>query len=202
VAEASSMGVTGWERALFGRAVLRLAVASVLRRRAGRIGKRDGRRRRTVGVVGNAGGQRGGTRGQRGGTGGQRGGTGGQRGGRNRAGRTTVGEAGDIWTRNDEPVKSLIIDVRPLNSVVHSGEAGEIAGGWLVGASIQNIDLTTVRGHHIESKEQELKIGYIHATWVVLRLPRGMKGNDLIANQLWVRKERQFCQAEVLMHWN
>ena len=54
----------------------------------------------------------------------------------------------------------------------------------------------------IESEGYELRIEYVQAAWVVLGLTNGMKGNDLIANQLWSKQKRQFCRAEALMQRN
>ena len=72
---------------------------------------------------------------------GTRGGNGG--GGRSgrRVGRTSVGEADNLGTRNNESIKALGPDVGPLESVVHSREAGELFGGWFVGASVLHVDL-------------------------------------------------------------
>ena len=182
------MGVTARERAL----LLSPTGASGVRRSARRIGRGDGRRR-SEGVGGNAGGRRGRRR-----TEGIGRNAGGQRGRRNRVGRTAVGEADEVGTRNSKSSKITGIDVRPLDSVVHPGEACEIIGGWLIGAPILYIDLTT--GKLIELKRYELKMEYVHATRVILGLPSRMKGNELIANQLG--KERQFCQVEALMQRN
>ena len=57
-------------------------------------------------------------------------------------GGAIIGEADNIGTSNNESVEVVGIDVRPLESVVHSGETGEIAGGWLISASILHVDLT------------------------------------------------------------
>lgn len=177
--EASSMDAPGaGERTLFGRVPPGPARASGLRRSAHRIGRRDGRRR-AEGVVNIAGGNRG--------------------GGRSRVGRGIVGEADDIGTSNNESIEIIVVDVRPLESVIHSGEAGEIARGWLISASILHVDLTMGESPLSHRMECELKAGYIHAARVVLGVVDGMKGNDLIANQLWARKKRQFRQVEVLM---
>jgi len=70
--------------------------------RSGRGGRtRDGRIR-VVGVGGNAGGGRG-----------------------SRVGRAVISEADDLGTRNDESIEGVGIDIRPLEPVVHPGEAGE-----------------------------------------------------------------------------
>jgi len=92
-----------------------------VRRSARRLGTRDGRR--AVGGRGNAGGNR--------------------RGGRSgrRVGRASVGEADNLGTSNNESVKGIGPDVGPLVSVVHSREAGELAGGWFLGASVLHVDL-------------------------------------------------------------
>ena len=69
---------------------------------------------------------------------------GGNSGGRrSRVGRTIIGEAHNFGTSNNERIEIVDIDVRPLKSVVHSGEGGEIAGGRLVGASVPQINLAT-----------------------------------------------------------
>ena len=80
---------------------------------------------RAVGVRGNAGG----------------GNRGGGRSGR-RVGRVSAGEADNLGTSNNESIKGIGPDVGPLESVVHSREAGELVGGWLVGASALHVDLT------------------------------------------------------------
>ena len=120
--EASSVDVTGSERTLFGCVPLRPAGdrATGFLRAARGVGAR-GSGGRTVGVAGNAGGNL----------------------RRGRVGRSIIGEADDIWTSNNESVERIRVDVRPLVSVVHSGEAGKIAGGWFVSASVLHIDLTT-----------------------------------------------------------
>ena len=59
-----------------------------------------------------------------------------------RVGRVTAGEADNLGTGNNEPIKGVDPDVGPRESVVHSREAGELAGRWLVGASVHHVDLT------------------------------------------------------------
>jgi len=95
------------------------------------------------------------------------GGNAGGRRGRSRVGSTVIGKADDIGTGDNESVEIVGIDVRPRESVVHSREAGEFACRWLISTSILDVDL--------------------NAAWVVLRLAYGMKGNDLIANQVLPR---------------
>ena len=94
-----------------------------VRRGARGLGTRGGRR--AVGVRWNAGG-------------------GNRRGGRSgrRVGRVTPGEADNLGTGNNESIKGVGPDVGPLESVVHSREASEIAGRWLAGASVYHVDLT------------------------------------------------------------
>jgi len=65
------------------------------------------------------------------------------RGGRrSRAGTVIIGEADDIGTSNNESVEIIVIDIRPTESVVHSWEAGEVAGGWLASATFLQVNLT------------------------------------------------------------
>jgi len=142
---ASSVDVTQGERTLLGRALPgpTASGAAGVCRGARRRGAGDGGRM-AVGAVGNTGGRR-----------------------ESRIGRAVIGKADDIWSGNGESIEIVSVDVRPLVSVVHSGEAGEFAGGWLVGASILNGDLNAAR--------------------VVLRLAYRMKSNDLVANQILPR---------------
>ena len=109
------MDVTGGERALFMG-----ALPSPTGARASGIGGRGGRRR-TVGVVGNTGRNRGGRR--------------------SRIRRTITGKADNFGTSNNESVEIVGINIRPLVSVVHSRQGGEIAGRWFIGPSILHIDL-------------------------------------------------------------
>lgn len=93
--------------------------------------------------------------------------TGRSRGGRRRGrriGGIAIRKADDLGPGNNEPIEIVGIDVGPLVSVIHSGEAGEFTGGWLVGASILNV--------------------YLNAAWVVLGLTDRMESNDFIANQV------------------
>jgi len=102
---------------------------SARRVRAGRSG------RRTVGAGGSA-------------VGGHRGGRGsgrrrrrrGKRGRRTR--RTIISETNNPRSSNNESVERVGPDVGELVIVVHSREAGEIFGGWLVSTSVLHIDLT------------------------------------------------------------
>jgi hypothetical protein len=89
---------------------------------------------------------------------------GGRRESGNRIGRATISKADDFGTSNDESIQGVGPDVGPLESVVHSGEAGEFAGGRLIGASVLHINL--------------------NAAWVILGLSGRVKGHDLIANQV------------------
>jgi hypothetical protein len=118
VFEASSIDVTGGERTLFDRISLSPAGtrAGRFRRRVRGIRAR-GRGRRSAG---NFGGKR----------------------GRRRIGRTIIGEADDIWSSNNKSIEVIGVDVWPIVSFVHSREASEIAGGWLISASILHIHLT------------------------------------------------------------
>jgi len=108
---------------------------------------------------------------RRSGRGGRTGDSGGGRKGRNRSrvGRTVIGKAGNLGASNDEPIEGVGPDVGPLEPVVHPREAGELAGGWLVSASVLHIDL--------------------NAAWVVLGLSGRVKSNNLIANQVLSRGE-------------
>ena len=112
--DASSVDVTSRERTLVGP-LLCPADAGIggVRRSACGV--------RTVGVGRNAG--RGGRRGSR-------------------VGRATISKADDLGTSDDESVEFVGPNVGPVVSVVHSGEAGELAGGWLVSASVLHINLT------------------------------------------------------------
>ena len=116
------MDVTGRDRTLFGRVPLCPAGdrATGFLRSARGVGVRESGGR-TVEVVGNAGGNL----------------------RRGRVGSSIIGEVDDIWTSNNKSVERVHVDVRPLVSVVHSGDAGKIAGGWLVSASVLHINLTT-----------------------------------------------------------
>ena len=60
---------------------------------------------------------------------------------RRRVGRATLSKADDLWTSNDKSIEFVSVNVGPDISVVHSGESGEIVGGWLVGASVLHVDL-------------------------------------------------------------
>jgi len=142
VGDASSVDVTSGDRALVGPLLRRPADGGVggVRRSARGMRTRGGRGR-TAGALRNA------------------------RGG-SRIGRATVGKAGNLWTSNNESIDVVGPDVRPRESVVHSGEGGEFAGGCLISASVLHIDLD--------------------AAWIVLGLDR-VKCNDLIANQVLPR---------------
>ena len=149
-----------------------------VRRGARGLGTSGGRR--AVGVRGNAGG--GNRRGRR---------------SRRRVWRASVGEADNLGTSNNESIKGIDPDVGPLESVVHSGEAGELAGGWLVGASVLHVDLTVKEISLSHRNTNRIQKEHIHAAWVVLGLSGAVKCNDLIANQLCMaRKKRHFCQVE------
>ena len=80
-----------------------------------------------------------GTRGGRGGNG--RGRRNGRRVGRAIVRRAIISEADNLGTSNNESIEGIGPDVGPFESIVHSREAGEIAGGWFVSASILYIDL-------------------------------------------------------------
>jgi hypothetical protein len=126
VLSASSVGVTSGERPLVGPP----------------LGPADsgtgGIRRGTSGIRRSA--RRVGTRGGVGSTPEDE--TGGGRRSGSRVGRATVGEADEFGTSNNESIEGVGPDVGPLEAGVHSREAGEIAGGWLVGASVLHVDLT------------------------------------------------------------
>ena len=115
--DAPSVDVTSGDRALAGPLLRRPADGGVggVRRSARGIRTRDGRGR-TAGALRNA------------------------RGG-SRIGRATVGEADNLWTSNNESIDVVGPDVGPRESVVHSGEGGEFAGGCLISASVLHIDL-------------------------------------------------------------
>jgi len=122
VVDASSAKVTSGDRTLGGPLLRSPADAGAGRDRwSARGGRTRGGGIRTAGVGGNAGGRR--------------------RIG-SRVGRAAVSEADDLGTSNDESIEGVGPDIGPLEPVVHSGEAGEFAGGWLVGASVLHIDLT------------------------------------------------------------
>jgi len=145
MADASSVNVTSGDRLLVGPPCPAETGTGGVRRSACGFGTRDGRR-----TAGNAGGGNGGRSG---------------RGFR----RGIISEADNVGTSNNESIEGIGPDVWPLESVVHSREAGEIAGGWLVGASVHHVDL--------------------NAAWVVLGLSGRVKCNDLIANQVLTRGE-------------
>ena len=108
----------------------------------------------------------------------------GRNGGGGRVRRAIFSEGDNIGTRNSESIEFVGIDVGPLNAIVHSREAGEIAGGRLVSASVLHVDLTMEEislSHWSANRTQK---EYIHATWIVLGISNRVKCNDLIANQL------------------
>ena len=107
---------------------------------------------------------------------------------------TGSGKADDIGTGNDESIDIVVVNVRPLESVVHSGKTGELAGGWLVIASVLNGNLTMKGNSLSERNANWFRKGYIHAAWEVLRLAYIMKSNDFVANQLWAREKRQLSK--------
>ena len=133
---ASSVHVTGAERTLVGPLLRSPADGSA---GGDRWGARGGRTSdgwiRTLRVGGNAGG-------------------GGRTGGR--VGRATFGKTDDLGTSNNESVERVGPDVGPLESVVHSREAGEFVRGWLVSASVLHVNLT-VGGGLRESQKHKLK---------------------------------------------
>ena len=120
--DASSVNVTSGERPLVGPPLGPADTSTGgVRRSARGLGTRD--RRRTVGVGGNAGGARGGS-------------------GRAIVRRSIFSEADNIGTSDNESIDIVGPDVGPFESVVHSREGGELAGGWLIGASVHDVDLT------------------------------------------------------------
>lgn len=119
---ASSAEMTDGERTLFRRAPLgpaSLGTGRIYRTTRG-MGTRGGGRR-IAGVIRDAGGRR-------------------------RVGGAFVGKTDDIRASNNKSTEIVRIDVRPLETVVHSREGGEIACGWFVSASILHVDLTTAEG--------------------------------------------------------
>lgn len=124
--------------------------------------RRSARGVRTVGVGGNTGGWR-------------------KRG--SWVGRATISKANDLGTGNDESVDVIGPDVGPLEPIVHSGEGGELAGGWLISASVLHVNLTRRDLLSHRNTNWSPKI-YIHAAWIVLGLSYGVKSDDLVANQL------------------
>ena len=125
---ASSVDVTEGERTLLGRALPGPAStgAAGVCRSARRIGAGGGGRR-AVRAIGNAGGRG------------------------SRIGRAVIGKADDIWPSNDKSIEIVSVDVRPLVPVVHSGKAGEFAGGWLVSASVLDGNLT-MKGNSLSQR--------------------------------------------------
>lgn len=89
---------------------------------ARRVRARDGGRR-TVSVVGNAGG------------------TGRRGGGRTR--RAIVSGAENTGARESKCIEVVGVDVWPLDSIVHSRQGREFAGGRPVCSSVLHVDLTT-----------------------------------------------------------
>jgi len=145
---ASSVDVTSGDRTLVGPLLLGgPADAGIgrIRRTARGVRTRDGRRG-AAGVEGDAGGRSG-----------------------RRIGRTTVSKADDFWTSNSKSGERISPDVGPLESIIHSGEGGEIAGRWLVSASVLHVNL--------------------NATRIILGLSGRVEGNDLITNQVFPRGE-------------
>jgi len=121
VTEAASVDVTTGDRTLIG---LLLGPAytgagrdcwSARRARARDCG------RRTVGVVGTAGGN------------------GGRSSGRTR--RATVSKADNTGTGGNISAEVIGVDVWPLGSIVHSRKGGELVGGRLVCSSVLHVDL-------------------------------------------------------------
>lgn len=106
--DASSAKVTGGDRTLVGPLLRSPADAGAGRDRWGARGgrTRDGRIG-TARVVGDAGG--------------------GWRSG-GRVGRATISKADNFGTSNDESIEGVGPDVGPLESGIHSREAGEFAG--------------------------------------------------------------------------
>ena len=104
--DAPSAKVTGGDRTLVGPLLRSPADAGAGRDRWGARGgrTRDGRIG-TARVVGDAGG-----------------------GGGGRVGRTAISKADDLGTSNDESIEGVGPDVGPLESGIHSREAGEFAG--------------------------------------------------------------------------
>jgi len=142
--DASSVDMATGDRTLVGPPLRSHADAGAggVRRNVRGVGTR-GRRRRAVGEGRNVGGRR-----------------------RSRIGRTTLSKTNNLGTGDNESIEGVGPDIGPLESIVHSGETGEIAGRWLVSASVVYVNL--------------------NAAWVVLGYNR-MKGNDLIANQVLPR---------------
>jgi len=128
---ASPVNVTSGDRTLVGPLLRSSADAGACgaRRSASGVRTRDGRRR-TVGV----GWSTGGIRRHRG-----------RRRGGIRIGGTTVSKADNLGASNDESIKGVGPYIRPLESIIHSGEGGEFAGGWAVSTSILHVDLNATR---------------------------------------------------------
>jgi hypothetical protein len=104
-------------------------------------------------------------------------------GGGSRVGRFIIGKADNLGTSNNKSIEGVGPDVGPLESIVHSGETGEIIGGWLVSASVLHVDLAVdgISLRHWDTNRSSK--GHLHAAWVVLGCG-GVKGNDLVADQL------------------
>lgn len=100
---------------------------------------------------------------------GNAGGDGGRRSGRSRVRRVVVREADNFGASNDESIEIVGVNVGERISIVHSRETGEFAGGWLVSASVLNVNLD--------------------AAWVVLGRADGMESNNFIANQVLPRSQ-------------
>jgi len=148
----SAVDMTARDRTLVGPLLRSPADtgAGRVRRNARGIRARD-RRRRAVGVGGDAGGGNA-----------RRGNAGGGR--RSGIGRTAISKADDLGTSDNESIKRIGPDVGPVESIVHSGEGGEIAGRWLVSASVLHV--------------------HLNAAGVVLWLSSRVKRDDLIADQV------------------
>jgi hypothetical protein len=65
---------------------------------------------------------------------------------RSRVGRIVFGKADNVGTSNNKSTEVVSVDVGPFVSVIHSRNAGELAGGWLISASVLHVDLTTEGG--------------------------------------------------------
>jgi hypothetical protein len=59
-----------------------------------------------------------------------------------RVGRAVIGKADNLWAGNNETIEGISPDVGPFETIVHSRQGSELAGGRRVSASVLHVDLT------------------------------------------------------------
>lgn len=181
----SAVDMTARDRTLVGPLLRSPADtgAGRVRRNARGIRARD-RRRRAIGVGGDAGGGNA-----------RRGNAGGGR--RSGIGRTAISKADDLGTSDNESIKRIGPDVGPVESIVHSGEGGEIAGRWLVSASVLHVHLTTEGSEPLEYnlKPDEIRTRS-RGSIVVVQQSEARRSHS---GPTAARKKCQLCQVEAGM---